>query len=821
MNSLFTIALMFKVLDSATAPVRKINETLDTTGKNLDKAAGKSTALNNGIDRLGTGAGIAGRVAAGVERIGKAAEAATAKLDALQKKTEKLGESAQKLDGLGRPLLAAGAIGAIGLGLSSVPGDAIAAEHALRSLGNVGDLTNIQLGKMNTGILSTSRQVNQTQKELIEGMNVLVAAGLNPEIATRFMPVIGKTATAATAAVADISKTAFAAYDNLKIPINQLDQVMDSLSLAGKEGRFELKDMATYFPMLTAGAQALGVKGVGGVAQLGAALQIAMKGASDPSAAANNFQNFLQKITSKETVKNFSKFGINVETEMNKALKNGLDPFEHMIGLIQKATGGNKFKLSELFGDMQVTNFLNPMMQNMDEYRRIREKSLTASGVVDKDFTNMMGTTVEQWKQLKITLASFAMPALSGPLSLINGLLKAVSANATVAKITIYGIGAALAGGVILTTIAGLGATVPRALEALTVLGKGATWTTGRITTLYMAMRRKWIINRLPDSMFGDVIPGAAKAQTGIRAVIASTRAWAAANLFTISGLRALSITLLTSPIGWIALAIGAAALIIYKYWKPISGFFKGLWQGLKEGLKGLEPAWNEFKKYALVLRPLFEPLFAIGRLIKAIIGPVNDTGKAAENMGLRFGRAIGRILTGVLTLPGRMLQAGMNIITSLTDGMLKMINKPVQVIDKLAKRIRGFLPFSPAKEGALRDINRVRIVETIAESMRPTPLVNAMKGVTAAAMIAAAPATVLAQPATTPGRPVVATLARPAASLAGGAMTVTFSPQITIQGGGNAEQVKGQVGEAMKLSFVEFERMMKRYEEQKQRRSF
>ena len=821
MNSLFTIALMFKVLDNATAPVRKINETLDNTGKSLDKAAGKSTALNSGIDRLGAGAGIAGRVAAGVDKIGKAAERATAKLDALHKKSEKLGESAQKLDGLGRPLLAAGAIGAVGLGLSSVPGDAIAAEHSLRSLGNVGDLTNNQLGKINTRILLTSRQVNQTQKELIEGVNVLVAAGLNPEIATKFMPVIGKTATAATAAVADISKTAFSAYDNLKVPISQLGKVMDSLALSGKEGRFELKDMATYFPMLTAGAQALGVKGVGGVAQLGAALQIAMKGASDPSAAANNFQNFLQKITSKETVKNFSKFGINVESELNKALKNGADPFEHMIGLIQKATGGNKFKLSELFGDMQVTNFLNPMMANMAEYKRIRDKAFSASGVVDQDFTNMMTTTAEQWKNLKITLASFAMPALSGPLSLINGLLKTVAGNAMVAKVTIYGIGTALVGGAILTTIAGLGAAVPRALEALTMLGKGASWTTGRITALHLAMQRRMVLNRLPDAMFGDVIPGAAKAQTGIRGVIAATRVWAVANLTTISGLRALSMTLLTSPIGWIALAIGVAALVIYKYWKPISNFFKGLLQGLKEGLKGLEPAWDIFKRVALILFPIIIPLKWIFNAIKALFKPVDDVGGKAQNMGLRFGRAIGGILSNVLQLPAKMLAAGANIIDSLFQGMMSKLNKPIHAMKGLAQRLRNFLPFSPAKEGALRDIHRVRIVETIAESLRATPLVNAMKGVTAAAMIAAAPVTALGQPANASGHPTLQSLARPMSSSTSGAVAISFSPQITIQGGGNSDQVKAQVGEAMQISFVEFERMMKRYDEQKQRRAF
>ncbi|WP_199154412.1 hypothetical protein [Chromobacterium sp. ASV23] len=47
----------------------------------------------------------------------------------------------------------------------------------------------------------------------------------------------------------------------------------------------------------------------------------------------------------------------------------------------------------------------------------------------------------------------------------------------------------------------------------------------------------------------------------------------------------------------------------------------------------------------------------------------------------------------------------------------------------------------------------------------------------------------------------------------------ITFSPQITISGG--AQGVKQQVQEAMQLSFAEFERLMRRYESDRQRRSY
>lgn len=45
----------------------------------------------------------------------------------------------------------------------------------------------------------------------------------------------------------------------------------------------------------------------------------------------------------------------------------------------------------------------------------------------------------------------------------------------------------------------------------------------------------------------------------------------------------------------------------------------------------------------------------------------------------------------------------------------------------KQIQKIRDYLPFSPAKTGPLRDIHRIRLMETIAMSIKPAPLLNAM----------------------------------------------------------------------------------------------
>lgn len=50
---------------------------------------------------------------------------------------------------------------------------------------------------------------------------------------------------------------------------------------------------------------------------------------------------------------------------------------------------------------------------------------------------------------------------------------------------------------------------------------------------------------------------------------------------------RLMSMTLLTNPITWIVLGIAAAALVIYKNWAPISGFFVGIWNTIKTAFNG------------------------------------------------------------------------------------------------------------------------------------------------------------------------------------------------------------------------------------------
>ena len=187
---------------------------------------------------------------------------------------------------------------------------------------------------------------------------------------------------------------------------------------------------------------------------------------------------------------------------------------------------------------------------------------------------------------------------------------------------------------------------------------------------------------------------------------------------------RAFSITLLTSPIGWIALAIGAVALVIYKYWKPITAFFKGMWQGLKEGLQPLMPV---FKQLGTALSPIIKPIQQLWNWFKNLIKPVDDIGGAAENMGVKFGRALANVIIIVTKFIAKIVECGIKIPVMIAQGILSGVHKVTEAIKKVTQTIRDHLPHSPAKTGPLKDLHKIKISETIATAIKPKPISTAI----------------------------------------------------------------------------------------------
>jgi phage tail tape measure protein, TP901 family len=128
-------------------------------------------------------------------------------------------------------------------------------------------------------------------------------------------------------------------------------------------------------------------------------------------------------------------------------------------------------------------------------------------------------------------------------------------------------------------------------------------------------------------------------------------------------GVLMLGQTLLTTPIGWMVLAIATAAFLIYKYWGPIKSFFTGVWEGIKEGFAPampiLEGFWNGLKELGQAAAEVFAPLLNwLGEFFTA-----NTEGSAAaQSFGQMVGTVLGGFLAGVVQT-GAMIVDGWRMI--------------------------------------------------------------------------------------------------------------------------------------------------------------
>ncbi len=298
-------------------------------------------------------------------------------------------------------------------------------------------LTNAETDRLARSIITMADRARQMPEDVRAGLDLLLAKGMGVDAATNAIGPASRLATAYKVDLPDAADAAFASINNLKVASSQAAVIFDTLAAAGNEGGFEVRDMARHFPALTAQMAALGETGVPAVADLSAALQVAMNTAGNADEAGNNIKNLLAKINSPGTINAFKKnFGIDLPAAMQKLQSEGYSAMESIALITKQATGGDMKKLGFAFEDMQARQGLLALIQNLDEYRRVRDAALNSEGTVDAAFDQrVLRDANVSWKAfmgsvsgLAITLGTTLLPVLTSTLTQINSVLQAVSA---------------------------------------------------------------------------------------------------------------------------------------------------------------------------------------------------------------------------------------------------------------------------------------------------------------------------------------------------------------------------------------------------------
>ena len=128
----------------------------------------------------------------------------------------------------------------------------------------------------------------------------------------------------------------------------------------------------------------------------------------------------------------------------------------------------------------------------------------------------------------------------------------------------------------------------------------------------------------------------------GINAIIAGASLLGTAFATVGSGILTV-LGALTWPIVAIGVAIVAGALLIRKYWEPISAFFGGVVEGLKAAFT---PVSEMFAPLMPVFDLLGQKLQAAWKWFGDLIAPVKSTKESLDsckNAGVEFGQALAR----------------------------------------------------------------------------------------------------------------------------------------------------------------------------------
>lgn len=186
----------------------------------------------------------------------------------------------------------------------------------------------------------------------------------------------------------------------------------------------------------------------------------------------------------------------------------------------------------------------------------------------------------------------------------------------------------------------------------------------------------------------------------GINAIIAA--AGVLGTVFTVTGGAIVTaLGAITWPIVAVGAAIVAGALLIRKYWEPISAFFSGVIEGI---MSAFAPVGEMFAPLAPIFDGLGEKLRGVWQWFKDLIAPVKATQEtldSCKNVGVIFGQALADALMLPLNIFNK-LRGGLDIILE----KLGLVKKESSSIDKETAKVPpvgqggGYIPTTSSLGG-------------------------------------------------------------------------------------------------------------------------
>jgi hypothetical protein len=283
-----------------------------------------------------------------------------------------LGRAGGTVGAIGRTGAALLGVGGAGLAASAVAGATRLDEQTRRlviSGRQGGEKSKIDPNDLRKQFEHTGIETGMNAEDIAAGAQAFVTLTGNIDGAIKNHKIFAQVAQATGAAVEDVAQAAAAMSTNMDITaVDDMKTALATMVLQGKKGAFELRDMAVTFPKIAAAASSFGIKGVGGLTQLGGFLQLARTATGSGEQAAFATEASLRQLTAKspEMQSGEAFEGRKVEIFKGGNAKKGLRDFNDILGDVMEASQGDMVKLQKVFGEEGI-RAIRPLISTFRE----------------------------------------------------------------------------------------------------------------------------------------------------------------------------------------------------------------------------------------------------------------------------------------------------------------------------------------------------------------------------------------------------------------------------------------------------------------------
>lgn len=389
----------------------------------------------------------------------------------------------------------------------------------------------------------------------------------------------------------------------------------------------------------------------------------------------------------------FKQLGIDIDDMKASFEKNGE---KTLVNFFERLNGFDRFKKAELikqlFGQEHIKN-ISTLVENMDKYKEIiaitskEENYLNSIQEEDnrqKDsLAYKMAILKNNFLELSQKIGELFLPVVKVATTGLGSLTNIISSLVDKFPFLIQGLGVAMAS---LT-----------ALRVATIAFNATKYASVILLGSY-----KNLLSLLPMQClkYKLGIQGCTSSNVKFGLSLATLRLQTAlflgslkTALFSVTGgVKAFSLALFTTPIGWVILGVSALAFIVYKFWDNFKALFSGFISGFStiktafiNAFTPLEPMINTFKKAFEFLGVSFTPLI---NFLKELFTQ-NEATKESMDGWFSIGQIIGKVFAsifGMIATAISLITGFIGIIFSIPDGFEGVIN----AIKRLWNSIKG-----------------------------------------------------------------------------------------------------------------------------------